>query len=94
MLQTVHLHYEEYVYNQIIKATNDGKDYYIIGEMQNVPNTLLVTLVGGNGGGRFLCLKHGSVYLISEKCTDCQNAPRDEANDASVTSCDTPEIQR
>lgn len=85
-----HYHYIEFNWMKPIKANNDGKTYLMIGDMQNVPDTLLVTLQHGNGSGMFMCKQHGFVYPIKGACAECQNAPRDEALEAGATACSTP----
>jgi len=81
---------EQFVWMKSIVAKNDKQKYYMIGKVKDHANTLLVTLAGGNGSAVMFCLSHSFAYPINGTCDECRNAVRDVADDASVTSCDTP----
>jgi hypothetical protein len=85
---------EQFVWMKSITAKNDGHKYYMIGQVKDHADTLLVTLAGGNGGAVMFCQKHSFAYPIMDTCDECRNAPLDVANGASVTSCDTPDFER
>jgi hypothetical protein len=85
---------EQFTWMKSIIAKNDGHKYYMIGQVKDHADTLLVTLAGGNGGAVMFCQKHSFAYPIMGTCDECRNAPRDVATDASATTCGSPEIQR
>ncbi len=64
---------EEFVWMKRIMAKNDGNHYYMIGRVIGKENTLLVSLVGGNGGALMFCQKHDHVYSIKGSCVECLN---------------------
>jgi acyl CoA:acetate/3-ketoacid CoA transferase beta subunit len=88
------VNFEAVTWMQKVIAKNNDLAYYTIGKVKDKKNTLLVTAVKGNGGAMFFCQTHDEVYPIKSRCAQCQNAVVDVPADASVTSCDTPEIQR
>ena len=77
---------ELFTWMKRITAKNNGKHYLMIGQLKDRPNTLLVTLEHGNGGAVMFCQIHSAVYHIMGKCSDCQNAPREEHTAVSVTA--------
>ncbi|MBI5950188.1 MAG: hypothetical protein HY865_00910 [Chloroflexi bacterium] len=80
---------ETFTWMKPIKARNTSKTYLMIGQVKGVASTLLVTLEGGNGGAVMFCQKHDFAYPIKGKCAECQNTPREETTDASVTARNT-----
>lgn len=86
---------ELFSWMQQVKAVNTNQSYYMIGQVRGMDKTLMVTPVGGNGGAVMFCQIHSFAYSINHgSCTECQNAPRDEAIEAGVTACYTPEIEQ
>ena len=69
------LKYESVTWMQIVKDKS-GKEFYIMGPMEGMPDTLAVTPKGGNGGTMFFCKKHDFAYGIHEACLDCRIEPR------------------
>jgi len=85
---------EFFTWMKQVTAANNGKKYYMIGQVKDVPSTVLVTLVNGNGGAMMFCQKHSHVYPIKSKCAECQNAPIEPEADNLVTTCDKPDFER
>lgn len=85
---------ELFTWMKRITAQNDHKDYYMIGQVAGRINTLLVTLVNGNGGAVMYCQTHGFVYPLKGKCAGCLNAPHEAPIDATATTCSTPDFER
>lgn len=82
------------VWMQQVHANNTGENYYTIGNVKGKKHTLLVTHTKGNGGAVMFCTQHSFAYPIKGACAECQNAVTNVADDASVTACYTPEIER
>ena len=85
---------ETFVWMRIVQDAQTKQKYYSVGQVKDVEHTLLVTLVGGKGGAVFFCTKHNEAFPYKHHCASCLNEVVDVADDASVTSCDTPEIER
>lgn len=85
---------ELFTWMKRITAQNNRKDYYMIGQVRGIKDTLLVTLVNGNGGAVMFCQKHQAVYPLKGKCSECQNAVVEVAIETDATSCGTPEFER
>lgn len=93
MIQDI-IEVETFTWMKEIVAANTGRKHYMIGNLVGRNNTLLVTPKGGNGGAVMFCLLHMFEYPIMDTCDECRNAVLPVAINASVTVCDTPEIQR
>jgi hypothetical protein len=85
---------ETFVWMKVVKDLHTGKKYYSIGQVKDVPNTLLVTLCSGNGGAVFYCQTHQEAFPFRGSCASCRNEVVDVAIDASATTCSTPEIEQ
>ncbi len=85
---------ETFVWMRVVKDTHTNKKYYSVGQVKDVEHTLLVTEVGSKGGAIFYCTKHQEAFPFKHHCASCLNEVVNVANDASVTGCDTPEIER
>jgi hypothetical protein len=80
---------------QEVPASNTGKKYYMLGRVKDDDNTLAVTEKSkdSNGGTQFYCVKHKFVYSINHGvCEECQKQVVTADPEASVTTCNTPEI--
>lgn len=86
--------YQSVAWMQRVIDKTSGKEFYTLGPMDNMKDTLAVTPVGGSGETVFFCRRHNFAYGIHEACLDCRSQVRDEPLEGGVTSCDTPEIQR
>lgn len=85
---------ETFVWMRVVQDMHTKKKFYSIGQVKDIAHTLLVAEVGGLGGAIFYCTKHQEAFPFKHHCASCLNEVVDVANDASVTSCDTPEIER
>lgn len=65
-----------FLYNQQIMGA-DHKAYRIIGRIDGKEHTLLVSIVGGDGGALMFCTEHSIAYSVNGKCVGCQNAVRE-----------------
>jgi hypothetical protein len=83
---------ELFTWMKEIKDSSTGVTYLELGDMKDMPNVLLVTKKGGNGGAVMFCLIHRRAFQMQGKCEECRNAVVTVADEACVTSCDTPEI--
>lgn len=77
-----------------VHSKNTDQNFYTIGDVRGRENTLLVTLVGGNGGAVMFCTTHDFAYPIKGQCAECQNATHEVATEAGVATCYTPEIEQ
>lgn len=79
MLNANIIEVESFVWMKEITAVNTGDKYYMIGQVQGVNHTLLVTPKGGNGGAMMFCQEHSFAYPIMGTCNECRNAVVEEA---------------
>jgi hypothetical protein len=76
---------ETFVWMQVKKDKHTDKKYYSIGQVKDVPHTLLVTECGSNGGAIFYCLTHEEAYPFKGQCATCQNAVVETPSDSSTS---------
>lgn len=79
----------DYLFNQQIMDA-DGKAYRIISRLEDPADTLLVSIIGGNGGALQFCTRHSIAYRIQDTCTVCRDHVPKMGLEAGVTTCDTP----
>lgn len=78
---------------RVMHATNTDHTLYLVGRVENFPHTLLVA-DEETKEQIFFCEKHNFAYRNRDRCADCVTQALDEEPEASVTGCDTPEIER